>query len=102
MICRMIADVDVDASPMVLMLTASGAPGERVSGLSIGADDYLAKPFHFPELVLRVRALARRRPVVGQRIYRACGIELDPLRHSATRDGHPLDLQPKNLLYSRR
>ena len=59
-ICRMIAGSDV--SSMVLMLTASGSPGERVSGLSLGADDYLAKPFHFPELVLRVRALARRRP----------------------------------------
>jgi DNA-binding response OmpR family regulator len=46
--------------PMVLMLTAASAPGDRVSGLTLGADDYLAKPFHFPELVLRIRALARR------------------------------------------
>ncbi len=47
---------------MVLMLTASGSPDDRVSGLSLGADDYLAKPFHFPELVLRILALARRQP----------------------------------------
>src|SRR5271167_861105 len=45
---------------MVLMLTASGAPLDRVSGLRLGADDYLAKPFNFDELVLRVRGLARR------------------------------------------
>ena len=64
---------------MVLMLTASGAPAERVSGLSLGADDYLPKPFHFPELVLRIRALARRRPAARARILRAAGIELDPL-----------------------
>jgi DNA-binding response OmpR family regulator len=40
---------------MVLMLTAAGSAGERVSGLGLGADDYLAKPFHFAELVLRIR-----------------------------------------------
>jgi DNA-binding response OmpR family regulator len=47
---------------MILMLTAAGSPEDRVSGLNLGADDYLAKPFHFPELVLRIRALARRQP----------------------------------------
>ena len=60
LICQMIADSDRPV--MVLMLTASGTPGDRVSGLKLGADDYLSKPFHFPELVLRVRALARRQP----------------------------------------
>ncbi len=94
-ICRMIAGSDV--SSMVLMLTASGSPGERVSGLSLGADDYLAKPFHFPELVLRARALARRRPGASPRVFRACGIELDPLRHSASRDRRPLDLSAKEF-----
>jgi len=80
-----------------LSLTTSGSPGERVSGLSLGADDYLAKPFHFPELVLRVRALARRLPGAGSRVFRACGIELDPLRHSASRDGRPLELSAKEF-----
>lgn len=94
-ICRMI--VGSTESPMVLMLTASGSPAERVSGLSIGADDYLAKPFHFPELVLRVRALARRRPAASSRVFRAAGMELDPLRHSASRDGRPLDLSAKEF-----
>ena len=63
--------------PMILMLTAAGAPGERVEGLSLGADDYLPKPFHFPELILRVRALARRRPTARSRTLQAAGIELD-------------------------
>jgi DNA-binding response OmpR family regulator len=94
-LCRMIADGGHPA--MVLMLTASGAPGERVSGLRLGADDYLAKPFHFPELVLRVRALGRRQPAARARIYRAAGIEVDALRHTATRDGRPLDLSPREF-----
>ena len=80
---------------MVLMLTASGAPGDRVSGLALGADDYLAKPFHFPELVLRVRALARRAPAPQPHILRAAGIELDPRSRTVTRDGQPLDLSVK-------
>jgi DNA-binding response OmpR family regulator len=57
-LCRMITEGDDPA--MVLMLTASGSPAQRVSGLSLGADDYLPKPFHFPELMLRIRALTRR------------------------------------------
>jgi DNA-binding response OmpR family regulator len=94
-LCRMIAD---GAKPaMVLMLTASGSPGERVSGLSLGADDYLTKPFHFPELVLRVRALARRQPAARARVFVLAGVELDPLRHTATRDGRPLNLSPREF-----
>jgi DNA-binding response OmpR family regulator len=94
-LCRMIGDGA--PSPMVLMLTAAGTAGDRVAGLSLGADDYLTKPFHFPELVLRVRALARRRPTAPERILRAGDIELDPLRHHARRDGHDLDLSVKEF-----
>lgn len=50
---------------MVLMLTAAGAPGDGVSGLGLAADDYLAKPFHFAELALRIRTLGRRRSAAG-------------------------------------
>ena len=82
---------------MVLMLTASGAPGDRVSGLALGADDHLAKPLHFPELVLRLRALARRAPAPEPRILRVGGIELDPRARSATRDGRLLDLSVKEM-----
>ncbi|MEU5862059.1 MULTISPECIES: response regulator transcription factor [unclassified Nonomuraea] len=94
-LCQMLTDQD--ERPMVLMLTAAGSPGDRVSGLTLGADDYLAKPFHFPELVLRVRALARRRPAARPRTLRAAGIELDPLRHTVTRDGRPLELSVKEF-----
>jgi len=94
-ICRMIAERENPA--MVLMLTASGEPAARVSGLRLGADDYLSKPFHFPELVLRVRTLARRRPAAQARIFRAAAIELDPLHHTATRDGRRLDLSAREF-----
>ena len=94
-VCRMITERDAPA--MVLMLTASGDPGQRVSGLRLGADDYLSKPFHFPELVLRVRALARRRPAAQPRVFRAAGIELNPLHHTATRHGRPLGLSSKEF-----
>lgn len=94
-ICRLITEGENPA--MVLMLTASATPAQRVSGLRLGADDYLPKPFHFPELVLRIRALARRRPTARARIFRAAGIELDPLQHSASRDGRRLDLSAKEF-----
>lgn len=94
-LCRMITEREDRA--MVLMLTAAGSPGDRVSGLTLGADDYLAKPFHFPELVLRVRALARRRPSARPRVLRAAGVELDPALRTATRDGRRLDLSPKEF-----
>ena len=81
---------------MILMLTAAGTPGDRVTGLALGADDYLPKPFHFPELVLRIRALARRKPAAGPRILRAAGIELDPLRRTVTRHGRPSTSRSRN------
>jgi DNA-binding response OmpR family regulator len=94
-LCRMIT---ASADPaMILMLTAAGTSTDRVTGLSLGADDYLPKPFHFPELVLRVRALARRRPTAQPRVLRAHGVELDPLHHSATRNGQRLDLSVKEF-----
>ena len=82
---------------MILMLTAADTSDDRISGLTLGADDYLAKPFHFAELVLRIRALARRQPSVRPRIYRAAGLILDPQRHAATRAGRPLDLSVKEF-----
>jgi len=94
-LCRMITERD--NRTMVLMLTAAGSPGDRVSGLGLGADDYLGKPFHFPELVLRIRALARRQPAARARILRAAGVELDPLRRTVTRDGRQLDLSVKEF-----
>jgi len=94
-LCRMVAGRDDPA--MVLMLTAAGSAGERVAGLRLGADDYLPKPFHFPELVLRVRALGRRKPAARGRVLRAAGVELDLLQRTVTRDGRPLDLSAKEF-----
>jgi len=81
----------------VLMLTASGAVEDRVEGLSLGADDYLAKPFAFPELIARVRALARRATPVTPPILRAGDVELDPARRTVTRAGKPIELTRKEF-----
>ncbi|MEV6350351.1 response regulator transcription factor [Actinoplanes sp. NPDC051851] len=94
-LCRIVSERGERA--MVLMLTAAGAPEDRVSGLTAGADDYLAKPFHFPELVLRIQALARRRPGARSRTLRAAGIELDPILRTVRRDGRRLDLSVKEF-----
>jgi DNA-binding response OmpR family regulator len=92
-LCRMITESDEPA--MILMLTAADAPDERVAGLALGADDYLPKPFHFPELVLRVRALARRRPTAHRPRLRAAGIELDPTTGIVIRDRRSITLTAK-------
>jgi DNA-binding response OmpR family regulator len=94
-ICRRIAADELPV--MVLMLTAAGTPGERVAGLSLGADDYLAKPFHFPELILRIHALARRKPEMRSRVLRFADVELDPAKRTVTRAGTALDLTPKEF-----
>jgi DNA-binding response OmpR family regulator len=77
---------------MVLMLTASDAPLDRVSGLRLGADDYLAKPFNFDELVLRVRGLARRKPTAHTRLLQIADVTLNPLDRGVARGGTPLNL----------
>jgi DNA-binding response OmpR family regulator len=94
-LCQMITARDSRA--MVLMLTAAGSADDRVRGLTLGADDYLAKPFHFPELVLRIRSLARRRPSAHGRTLHAAGLELDPIHRTATRAGVPLNLSVKEF-----
>ena len=68
-----------------------------MDGFRLGADDYLVKPFHFPELVMRVRALSRRRPRALTRLLRAGGVELDSLSRTVTGDGRPVQLRAKEL-----
>ena len=80
----------------ILMLTAAGAAEDRVDGLNLGADDYLAKPFHFPELVARVIALGRRAPS-GPVLLRRGGLVLDRARRQASRDGQLIPLTRKEL-----
>ena len=64
------------------MLTASDAVEDRVGGLTLGADDYLGKPFAFPELIARVHALARRSAPARPPVLRAAGMALDPARRT--------------------
>jgi len=74
----------------ILMLTALGAPGERVRGLDSGADDYLVKPFAYEELLARVRALLRRAPPPGRLLF--AGLVLEEGTRLAWRGGRALDL----------
>jgi DNA-binding response OmpR family regulator len=94
-VCRRL--VAGGATTRVLMLTAAGAVGDRVEGLSIGADDYLAKPFAFAELVARIRALARRsRPAIPPVLVRG-DLSVDTARRAALRAGQPLHLTAKEF-----
>jgi DNA-binding response OmpR family regulator len=81
----------------VLMLTASDTIADRVNGLSLGADDYLPKPFAYPELIARVRALARRAQPPLPPVLVHGDLRLDPAQRVATRAGQRLALSPKEL-----
>ncbi|GAA3212958.1 response regulator transcription factor [Nonomuraea helvata] len=81
----------------VLMLTASGTLADRVEGLSLGADDYLAKPFAYAELVARIRALARRAQPPVPPVLTNGDLRLDSGQRIATRAGLRLALTPKEL-----
>ena len=94
-VCRQL--VASGAGSRVLMLTAAGTVAARVEGLSLGADDYLSKPFDFAELVARVRALGRRSAPAVPPVLEHRGIRLDPGSRVAFRDGRRLDLSPKEL-----
>ena len=83
--------------PRVLMLTASGEVGDRISGLNLGADDYLPKPFSPGELVARLRALERRPAVAHPPLLRRHDVVLDPARRRVTRADRPVELGRKEL-----
>jgi DNA-binding response OmpR family regulator len=92
-VCRDLAG----GAARILMLTASGDLDERVDGLALGADDYLAKPFALAELVARIRALARRSGRPRPPVLTAGDITLDPHRQEANRSGRPLALTHKEF-----
>jgi two-component system OmpR family response regulator len=94
-VCRRLRGTGV-WSP-VLMLTARDAVEDRVTGLDAGADDYLAKPFAFDELLARLRALARRAPRERPTVLEVGDLSLDPAAHRAWRDGALLDLSVKEF-----
>jgi DNA-binding response OmpR family regulator len=81
----------------VLMLTAAATIADRVDGLSLGADDYLPKPFAFAELVARIRALLRRAQPALPPVLASGDVLVDPARRLARRAGLPLDLGPKEF-----
>lgn len=81
----------------ILMLTAAGAIEDLVEGLALGADDYLAKPFRFAELVARIRALARRSVPRPPPRLRHRDLELDPAARRLTRDGRAIELARKEF-----
>lgn len=81
----------------VLMLTARDKIEDRVRGLQSGADDYLVKPFAFPELLARIQALLRRGRVQEPTVYRLADLEVDLLRRKASRAGRQLDLTAKEF-----
>ncbi len=82
------------ASP-ILMLTARDQVGDRVKGLDLGADDYLPKPFDFSELLARLRALVRRDKANRAGILHVADIEIDAASKTATQNGQPLHLTPR-------
>ena len=80
----------------ILMLTAMDSLNDRVRGLDSGADDYLVKPFAFPELVARLRALGRRMPLAAQTALLQVGnLVLDTTAHTAQRGDRKIDLSPR-------
>jgi DNA-binding response OmpR family regulator len=97
-VCRRIrADGLGDPPPRVLMLTARDSLEDRVAGLDDGADDYLVKPFAFPELLARVRSLLRRDAGTTTAVLRVGELELDSARHVARRGDRELDLTAKEF-----
>ena len=79
----------------ILMLTARAAVDDRVAGLDSGADDYLAKPFDFKELLARLRALLRRSSGLRPEVARVADLTLDTASHAVTRAGKPVSLTAK-------
>ena len=88
---------EVKASLPVLVLTARDSVEERVKGLEMGADDYLVKPFAFAELLARLRSLLRRGPGRQADTFAVGDLEIDLVKHRATRAGQRIDLTPKEF-----
>src|SRR3954447_3100765 len=92
-VCRALAG----GHAKLLMLTAAASVESRVEGLALGADDYLAKPFAFDELVARVHALARRNGLPRPPVLRVADVELDSARREVRRRGELVELTPKEF-----
>jgi DNA-binding response OmpR family regulator len=94
-VCRSLTETG--KGERILMLTASGTLDDRVAGLSLGADDYLPKPFAMQELVARVRALGRRTPSSVAPVLRWADVEIDTARRRVTRGDRAVSLTRKEF-----
>lgn len=92
-VCRRLRAEGV-AAP-ILMLTARGEPDHRVEGLDVGADDYLAKPYHFPELLARIRALLRRGPALASSVLKIEELTIDTRTRRVQRGERAIQLTSK-------
>jgi DNA-binding response OmpR family regulator len=92
-VCRRLRAEGI-AAP-ILMLTARGEPDQRVEGLDVGADDYLAKPYHFPELLARIRALLRRGPALAASVFHIEDLTIDTRARRVQRGGRLIQLTTK-------
>jgi len=81
----------------ILMLTALDSIDDRIAGLDLGADDYLPKPFHYGELLARIRSLARRRTEVRSAVIERFGLRLDTSNRRAWREGNEIPLTAKEF-----
>jgi DNA-binding response OmpR family regulator len=79
----------------IIMLTARGSQEDRVTGLNVGADDYLVKPFGIDELFARIRAVLRRRKTTDSDIRKVTDLVMDKKKHEVTRAGKIISLTPK-------
>jgi DNA-binding response OmpR family regulator len=94
-VCRTL--VESGTPTRILMLTAATAVNQRVTGLGLGADDYLTKPFAFAELTARIQALARRARPAAPPVMERAGVRLDPHLRTVTRDGDHVPLSRKEF-----
>ncbi|MFO0703614.1 MAG: response regulator transcription factor [Patescibacteria group bacterium] len=94
-VCREIRDKNIKAA--ILMLTAKSKLDDKVEGLNAGADDYLTKPFDFPELLARIQALLRRTYKQPSSTIKVGDLEIDPQKHIAKRGGNKINLTPKEF-----
>lgn len=94
-VCRELRSKNIKTP--IVMLTARTTLEDKISGLDLGADDYITKPFSFLELRSRIHALIRRSQQQAQSVFTLADLEVDALKHIVKRNGHTIDLTPKEL-----
>ncbi len=91
-------DIRMESETPVIMLTAKGDTGDRVQGLELGADDYIAKPFDAKELIARIKAVLRRStPSEPERTINLPGLTVSLENYAVTLDGRQLEMPPKEI-----